>query len=150
MADNPLPDDTPSWGKSLYNLLNDSIQALNKKSYKLSNFLRNCYYNCRCSIQTSTIIIGLMLLPYLLSLISWLPRLTIILVMQLSSCCRKTRNVMSTFSAMSPTHDGRILYSVGIKLLETTQRAAKINSGKSSKQWEFPMCRAYASRDVIT
>ena len=23
-----LPDDTPSWGKSLYNLLNDSIQAL--------------------------------------------------------------------------------------------------------------------------
>ena len=31
MADNPLPDDTPSWGKSLYNLLNDSIQALDKK-----------------------------------------------------------------------------------------------------------------------
>ena len=31
MADNPLPDDTPSGGKSLYNLLNDSIQALDKK-----------------------------------------------------------------------------------------------------------------------
>ena len=30
-----LPDDTPSWGKSLYNLLNDSIQALDAK---LTNF----------------------------------------------------------------------------------------------------------------
>ena len=30
-----LPDDTPSWGKSLYNLLNDSIQALD---VKLTNF----------------------------------------------------------------------------------------------------------------
>ena len=30
-----LPDDTPSWGKSLYNLLNGSIQALDAK---LTNF----------------------------------------------------------------------------------------------------------------
>ena len=41
MADNPFPDDTPSWGKFLYNLLNDSIQALDKKVTNFQTSLEN-------------------------------------------------------------------------------------------------------------